>query len=258
MPKFELEIDDKGEFIGQLPTEFTSVLDKIKTTAHGEGYGKGNAKAAEEAKAQIDAAIKAEKLKLEAAMPLEKAKWDEIDQQNKHLKAQIDSLGRESQKRATEREEAHATELTRRMKQMETREGKIRALVNSHLRFLAASAGARDESLPELEVILQHRIGYDDDMEPFVKAEDGSPAKTAAGNPLSIDAFVKQYLDNHAHHRKLSGGTTAGRVGAAATLRVTGGGAVASLSDAKARFDNGDRSTDAINAIFEAGRKKSA
>lgn len=258
MPKIELEIDDKGEFVGNLPTEFTSVLDKIKTTAHGEGYGKGASKAAEEAKAQIELAIKAEKLKLEAAMPLEKAKWDEIDQANKHLKAQLEATATEARKRATEREEAHATELTQRMQKQEKRDAKIKALVNQQLRVLAASAGARDESIGELEVILQHRIGYDDDMEPFVRAEDGQPAKTAAGNPLGIEAFVKQYLDNHPHHRKPSG-QGGSRVGTAASLRNPGGGGTTgSLSDAKARFDGGDRSADAINAIFEAGRRKTA
>lgn len=257
MPKFELEIDDKGEFIGQLPTEFSTVLEKIKSTAHGEGYGKGNQKAVEEAKAQIESAIKAEKLKLEASMPLEKAKWDEIDQQNKHLKTQLEQLATESRKRSTEREEAHATELTQRMQKMAIRDTKIRNLVNGQLRVLAAAAGARDESLSELEVILQHRIGYDDDMEPFVKTEDGKEvAKTAAGNPLGIDAFVKQYLDNHPHHRKPATGPGGRQGGVAATLRSAG--TVTNLSDARARYDGGDHSIDAINALFEAGRKRSA
>src|SRR2546425_1035360 len=115
MAKFEVDIDDKGEFVGTLPAELTSILDKLKSTSHGEGYGKGAQKAAEEAKAQIESAIKAEKLKLEAQMPLEKAKWDDIDQTNKLLKTQLETTVTESRKRLTEVNETHATELTARM-----------------------------------------------------------------------------------------------------------------------------------------------
>ena len=253
MAKLEVEIDDKGEFVGELPTELTSILDKLKSASHGEGYGKGAQKAAEEAKAQIEAAIKAEKLKLEAQFPLEKAKWDDIDQHNKLLKTQLETTVAESRKRLTEREEAHAVELTTRMEALAKRNEKIKTLVNANLKSIAASAGARDESLSELEVILQHRIGYDDHMEPFVKAEDGNPAKTTAGNPLPIDVFVKQYLDNHPHHRKPAPGR-GGDARGGASLR--GNGATATTLDgAKARVEGGDRSYDAINELFQAGRK---
>jgi hypothetical protein len=256
MPKLDVEVDDKGEFIGQVPAELATILDKIKSTAHGEGFGKGAQKAAEEAKKQIEDAIKAEKLKLDAQMPLEKAKWDEIDQLNKHLKAQLEATAAESRKRLTEVQETHATEMTAKMDALTKRNDKIRALVNAQLRALAASAGARDESISELEVILQHRIGYDDAMEPYVKAEDGTPAKTTAGNPLGIDAFVKQYLDNHPHHRKP---TTArgGDARGGASLRGAPAGS-GSLTGARERVEGGDRSLDAINDLFNATRKPAA
>lgn len=252
MPKLEIEIDDaKGEFLGEVPTPLATILEKLRTTAHGEGFGKGAQKAAEEAKKQIEDAVRAEKLKLEASMPLEKAKWDDIDQQNKLLKGQLETTVSETRKRMTEREEAHAVELTQRMDAISKRNEKIRGLVNANLRALAAQAGARDESLSELEVILQHRIGYDDHMEPYVKAEDGSPAKTAAGNPLGIDAFVKQYLDNHAHHRKPVQGR-GGDARGGASLR----GPAPTRAGAIERLESGDRSYDAINEAFHAMRKE--
>jgi hypothetical protein len=200
--KFEIELDDKGEFIGNLPGEFTAVIDKIRTTAHGEGFGKGNQKAAEEAKKQLETLMAGEKAKWDAQLPIERAKWADIETQNTHLKTQIDGLVQQNRKSMTEREEAHAQEITRRVERENKRDGRIRELVNQTLRGLAAQSGAREESLGELEVILQHRIGYDDDMQPFVRGEDGQPAKTTAGNPLGLDVFVKQYLDNHPHHRK--------------------------------------------------------
>ena len=255
MPKLELEIDDKGEFVGQVPTELTTILEKIKSTSHGEGYGKGAQKAAEEAKQQIADAIKAEKMKLEASMPLEKAKWDDIDQTNKLLKTQLETTVAESRKRMTELSENHALELTQRMESLTKRNEKIKTLVNANLRALAAQAGARDESLSELEVILQHRIGYDEHMEPFVKGEDGQPAKTTAGNPLAIDVFVKQYLDNHPHHRKPAPGRGGDARGGAAARGHGHGGGTGDRAAAVARVEKGDRSIDAINDLFNATRK---
>ncbi len=255
MPKFELEIDDKGEFIGTLPPEFDSVLTRIKTTSHGEGFGKGASKAAEEAKAQIASAVAAEKLKLEASMPLEREKWQSIDDQNKVLKGQLETTLSESRKAMTTAAETHAVELTRKAEALQKRNERIVNLVTANLRSLAASAGAREESLGELEVILRHRIGFDDDMEPFVKGEDGQPAKTTAGNPLGIDVFVKQYLDNHPHHRKPAPGR-GGDARGGASLR--GGGTTTTADAAKTRVADGDRSFDAINELFLATRQKSA
>lgn len=252
--KLELEIDDKGEFVGTLPTEFSAVLDKIKSTAHGEGFGKGAQKAAEEAKAQIASAVAAEKAKLEAQWPIERQKWGEIDELNKHLKTQLEATASESRKTLMAREEAHASELTKRVDAMNKRDARIRELVTAQLRALAAQAGARDESLSELEVILAHRIGYTDDMTPHVKAEDGSEAKTTAGNPVPIEAFVKQYLDNHPHHRKAASGRS-GDVRRGASTIPSG---APTLDAAKAAYEGGDRSASAINNIFEATRRKSA
>jgi len=251
MPKFEVETDDKGEFVGQLPTELDAILTKLKSASHGEGFGKGAQKAAEEAKAQIAAAIQQEKAKLEAMAPLEREKWQGIDEQNKALKSQLENTLSESRKQMTSAAEAHALELTRKAEALAKRNQKIQSLVVSTLRSLAAQAGARDESLGELEVILQHRIGFDDDMEPYVKGEDGNPAKTTAGNPLGIDVFVKQYLDNHPHHRKPAPGR-GGDARGGASLRAN---VPASLDSARSRVENGDRSADAINELFLAGRK---
>jgi len=253
--KCEIEIDDKGEFSGTVPAELTTILDRLKATAHGEGFGKGSQKAAEEAKQQIADAIKAEKLKLEAQMPLEKAKWDDIDATNKLLKTQLETTIAESRKRLTEREEAHATELTQRIEATKKRDEKIRALVNASLKAYAAQAGARDESLSELEVILQHRIGYDDFMEPYVKAEDGTPAKTTAGNPLPLDAFVKQYLDNHPHHKAPSKSVGGGARGGASVRSTV---SPSTPDAARLRIEQGDRSPDAINDLFLATRNKKA
>ena len=257
MPKFDIEVDDKGEFVGAIPPEFDSILTRIKTSSHGEGYGKGSQKAAEEAKQQIADAIKAEKLRLEMQAPQERAKFDEIDARNKLLATQVESMAQEHRKTLTQTAEAHALEITKRADALTKRNQRIQALVTANLRAQAAQAGARDESLGELEVILQHRIGFDDDMEPYVKGEDGQPAKTAAGNPLAIDVFVKQYLDNHPHHRKPAPGK-GGDARRGASLSGQSQTGVPSADAAAQRIQQGDRSADAVNDLYLATRKKSA
>lgn len=252
MPKFELELDDKGEFVGTLPPEFDSVLTRIKTTSHGEGFGKGSAKAAEEAKQQIADAIRDAKRKMEMEAPLERAKFEEIDTRNKLLTTQVEQMAQEHRKTLTQTAEAHALEVTKRAEALTKRNQKIEGLVTANLRALAAQAGARDESLPELEVILKHRIGFDDDMEPYVKGEDGQPAKTTAGNALPIDVFVKQYLDNHPHHRKPAPGRGGDARGGAS---LHGRPGPQSADAARTRVSEGDRSLDAINDLFQSTRR---
>lgn len=255
--KLEVELDDKGEFIGDLPSELKTILERRDTAAHGVGFGKGAQKAAEEAKKQIADAIKAKQAELEAQQPLERAKWAEVEELNKTLKSQIETMATDSRKNLTAREEAHALETTSRMESMKKRDDRIRTLVNANLRALAAQAGARDESLSELEVILQHRIGYDDDMVPFVKDEQDATkaAKTAAGNVLPLDVFVRQYLDNHPHHRKPVPGKGGGAQRGAS---LSGHQPPSSVAAAAKRIDEGDRSPQAINDLYLAGRKGAA
>lgn len=252
MPKFELELDDKGDFVGTLPPEFDSVLTRIKSTSHGEGFGKGSQKAAEEAKQQIADAVKDAKRKMEMEAPLERAKFEEIDTRNKLLATQVESMAQEHRKTLTQTAETHALEITKRAEALTKRNQKIQRLVTANLRSLAAQAGARDESLAELEVILQHRIGFDDDMEPYVKGEDGQAAKTTAGNALPIDVFVKQYLDNHPHHRKPVPGRGGDARGGAS---LHGRPAPQSADAARTRVAEGDRSLDAINELFQSTRR---
>lgn len=256
--KFEIELDDKGEFAGNLPGEFTSVLDKIRSTAHGEGFGKGNQKAVEEAKAQIASAIAAEKAKWEAGLPLERAKWSDIEAQNAHLTKQLEATVTQSRKNLTDVQEAHAAEITRRVQRETLRESRIKTLVNQTLRGLAAQAGARDESLGIVEVALRDRIGYTDEMEPFVKNEDGTEARTTAGNPIGIDVFVKQFLDTNAFFKKPvtgKGGNATGGASVRGNAHATPTGNVSQLQE---RIRNGERGDNSLNELFEATRRAKA
>ena len=251
MARIEVEIDDKGEIIGDTPEALKGIFTRIETSAHGQGYGKGVAKAAEDAKKQIADTVAAELAKKDAMLPIERAKWAQVEEDNKSLQTRIIEGDREHDRTLKSREEQHAKELLDRADALKKRNSKIVDLTKAQLRGEASRAGARDESLEELEVILHASIGYDDDMEPFVRNGDGTP-RLVHGKPQTLGAFVKEYLDGHAHHRKPAGSQGGGARGGAS---LSSGGAPVGVDAARARIDGGDRSPQAINDLFNAGRK---
>ncbi len=103
--------------------------------------------------------------------------------------------------------------------------------------------------------ILSKHIGFDDDMEPYVKDADGKPARTNTGTPISLESFVKTYLDGHPAHRKQPNGQGGGARGGASFQRA--GGDI-SLASAQERIHGGDRSTDAITDLINASTRRKA
>ena len=254
--RIELELDEaKGEILGDVPEPLKAIFTRIENTAHGAGFGKGAVKAAEEAKAQIAAAVAAEKAKLEAMAPLERERYQRETEENKTLKQQMLEASRSADMAMKAREEAHATQLLERAEALKKRNARIVELTKAQLRGEARAAGARDESLDELEVILHSSIGYNDDMEPFVRNGDGQP-KTVQGKAQGIGSFVKEYLDTHTHHKRPAGGTGGGARGGASTHGHTGG--PVSLEAARARVVADPNNADAINDLYEASRKSRA
>lgn len=256
MPRLEIELDDKGELVGEVPEPLSAIFKRIEVAAHGQGFGKGRASAAEDAKKQIEDNVRAELLRRDAMAPLEREKQARMEEENTSLKTRIAEAMRDADRTMKAREEAHARELVDRTEALKRRDGKIRDLVKARLAALATAAGARDESLPELEVILGAAIGFDDDMEPFVVGEDGQP-KLLHGKPMPLTAFVKDYLETHPHHRKPPSAFGSGARGGATFQGYTRESTV-SLEAARRRINDGDRSPTAINDLFEATRRKSA
>lgn len=252
MPRMEIEFDDKGELVGEPPAELTALFKRTETASYGQGYGKGVAKAAEDAKKQIEDNVKAELAKREALAPLEREKYQRIEEENGALKVQLTDKLRESANTLRSREEAHAQELVRRAEDLKIRNEKIAQLVKGQIRGFALEAGAREESLTELELILGASIGFDDNMEPYVKGADGQPV-LVHGKPQTLGGFVKEYVGSHPHHRKPPAGSGGGARGGASFHGHTG--QVPSFEAARDRIDGGDRSAGAINQLFESTRK---
>lgn len=256
MPRLEIELDDKGEILGEVPEGLTALFKRTESSAYGQGYGKGVEQAAKDAKKQIEDNVKAELLRRDAMAPMEREKYQRIDEENATLKQRIAEAMRDGDRAMKAREEAHARELVDRTEALKRRDLKIRELVKARLSALATAAGARDESLPELEVILGSTIGFDDDMEPFVQGEDGQP-KLLHGKPISLASWVKDYLDTHPHHRKPPTGY-GGNARGGATFQSYGREGTVSLDAARKRINEGDRSPGAIEELFQATRKKAA
>lgn len=257
MPTLAIELDDKGELIGDAPVELASIFKRIEAEHHKVGYGKGVEQAAKDARKQIEETIELEKKRLAAMEPLEKERVARIEQENQALASRMADLSKESDRTMKSREESHAREIVQRTEQLRRRDERIHSLTRGQVRVEAVAAGARDESLDELEIIIGNFIGFDDDMMPFIKGQDGSPM-TTAGKPVTINAFVKQYLDAHAHHRKATTGRGGDARGGAAARGHGHGANGGNAEAARARVENGDRSIDAINDLFNATRGKSA
>jgi hypothetical protein len=244
----QIEINDTGELVGDAPAELSNIFKRIEAEHHKIGYGQGAQQAAADAKKQIADAIDLEKRRLEAMQPLEKERVSRLESEHQALQTALNDYRKDADRTLKAREEAHAREIVKHTDTLKLRDDRILELTRGAIRAEASAAGARDESLEELSVVLDHYIGYDEHMMPFVKAADGSP-QMSQGKPVAISAFVRQYLDTHQHHRR----PAPGRGGDARRgLSTVPGGGATSVEAAKARIDAGDRSPGAINDLLVA------
>jgi hypothetical protein len=132
-------------------------------------------------------------------------------------------------------------------------------LVNGQSQGDGRAAGAREESLPELEVILQHRIGYDDDMKPYVKGEDGSAGEDRGGQSAQHRCVREAIPRQPSAPPETGGGPRRG----CARRRVAplDGGPRRPRSTPRNRVSTaGDRSPQAINDLFrgQPGAKRAS
>lgn len=255
MPRVEIEIDDKGELLGSAPAELDAIFKRIEAEHHKVGYGKGVEQAAKDAKKQIEDTVALELARKAALDPLEKERVSRIETENASLAAKLADTSRESDRLIKSREESHARETVAAAERLKLREGRIRDLTKQQIRADAKAAGARDESLDELEIILNNYVGFDDDMMPVVKGADGT-AMLQHGKPVALSAFVQQYVENHPHHRKPVNGR-GGEMRRGASFNSGGGANTLDAARSRIEKDN-DRSAGAINDLFNASRKSSA
>ncbi len=257
MARVEIEFDDKGDIVGEAPAPFLAYIERENIKAHGTGYKNGVSETQTKAAKQFEETLKQELAKKDALAPMERAKFAQMEEETKALNARFTQAITDHTKTLREREEAHSREILARSEAVSARNKRIDALVQAQLEGLAIAYGAREESLPELKVILKNYIGYTDDMDPFVRDDNGQPRKTPRGEAVEFKAFVKEYLDSHPHHKKPAQGVGGGaRGGASFHGRTTETNVTA--DQAIKRIHSGDRSAGAINELFEATRNRKA
>jgi hypothetical protein len=256
MPRFEIELDDKGEFVGDIPAPLKAFVDQAEIKAHGNGYRNGASETATKAQKEFEERLARELAKKDALAPLEREKLARYEEENTALNTRLTEAMRESNTMLRSREEAHARELLSRSDAIKARDVRLQALVGDQLESLALAAGARDESLSELKVILGAAVAFDDDMQPYVKGDDGRPRLQSNGQPISLKAFVRDYVETHPHHRRPASGVGGGARGGATFQGYTRD--TVGMDAAKKRIESGDRSPTAINELFEASRQRKA
>lgn len=212
MAVLEVALNEDGS-IAKLPDQ----LQKLMDARISEAFGKGASKAAEEAKAQLEAERQkakpdhttTEKLK---TLEAELSKRQEADALREKDFAEAQRI----------RDERHLAELKAREDALEStktemarRDERIRQLAGSDIKLYASQAGARTESLAELETLLGARIGISADLRAFVRdaTDPTKPALDKDGKPVTVEGLVTSYLTDHPHHKAAPSGRGGGANG---------------------------------------------
>lgn len=201
MPVLNIEVDDKGQIVGELPdalkTHIGTAIDttlktkekELSDRAFNEGFAKGNAKKADELRPHIIDPAERERMKT-LEKELEDRKIADLERDKKYEEANAI------------REKRYQDELSKKDEAIGLRESKLKAGARSEIKAAALKFGARDESLDELASILAGEIHFDEKLDPIVMGTDGKAAVDAKGQPLTIEGRVRAYLDSHRHHVK--------------------------------------------------------
>lgn len=224
-PGLEIDIRDNDGVVemSSLPESLRPIWQKELDRM----YGKGAAKAGEEARKQMESEIAKvrEDAKKHGADPVLAEKAKNLEQELSKLKEDEAIRTQNWQEAQRLRDERHANELaevrkglTEREKEIERRTARISELVTSDIRLAAQRHGAREQSLAELDMLLRGKIGLDKDLQAYVKDEQ-DPEKPAVGTdgktPVTIDGLVQQYLTDHPHHKAAPAGRGGGAGGGA-------------------------------------------
>lgn len=247
--KVEVEIGDDGsvseEHLTKLPDGLKAHLHALSDRTFKEGYQKGMAKKAAELTPHLVDPTERERLaNIQAELEERKIKDAERDKQYE-----------EAQRL---RDERHAKQLEQTKQEIAKRDARLRQAIATEIKSEALKAGAREESLGELAVILGGEIDLNEALEPFVKGRDGQPAVDAKGQPLTIEGRVRAYLETNRHHLRANVGAGGGARGGASFAHLSGDAqdAAREIESIRERIaSKGDRSDQSIEDLYQASRR---
>lgn len=224
MPKLEIDISDDGK-IEKVPEPVQKLIDKA--------FGQGQAKAADEGqKAAKALQTEIDELKKGGLSPAEREKLKTLEADQSKLKEELALRDKNFEEAQRIRNERHQKELddrdaklTASQAEIAKRTERIQQLVVTDIRAAALAAGARKESVAELEFILGAQVGLDDGLQPFVRdtKEPGKARLDDKGQPLTIEGLVGSYLADHPHHKAGTPGRGGGAGGGRSFNGSTGG-----------------------------------
>jgi hypothetical protein len=183
MAKIEIEIGDDGA-IGTLPEPLQKFVDKRID----EAYQKGADKAEKRLSPLTVDPKELERLRT-IAKEAEDAKIALLERDKNYEEAQ------------KIRDKRHQDELDAERQSHGKTKTKIRELVGTSIRAAAVEAGARSESLDELERLIGADVDLDGDLNIFVKGADGQPLVNDKGEKVTLEGYVQSYLDKKPHHK---------------------------------------------------------
>jgi hypothetical protein len=205
-----IDVDEQGN-IGTLPEPVQAFVNK----AINEAFKRGAQKVEREMSGRsID--------------PAERERLNQAVADANLLREEIATRDKNFEEAARLREERFQRELDQReqtLKSKETeigrRDARLRGMLGAEIRAAAVAAGAREESLPELQKLLGADLDLDENLDPFVKGEGNAPKLDKDGKPVSIEGLVREYLASHPHHLaggrsqsgRAQGGAAIGRAG---------------------------------------------
>jgi hypothetical protein len=260
MAKLEIEVDDATGLPKELPEALKKHVDTLVTSGVDKGFKARHAELRTQLEEELTKKLgkggeltETERARVKALEEeLERHRIADAERKKDYDAAQKIREEAEAKREAERKqaEEAKDKEITRR-------DGRLREMARSEIKIAAKTLGARDESLDELASILGANIDLDADLNPFVKGEDGKPAVDDKNQPVTIEGYVKAYLDKKPHHRAPAGGTGGGARGGASLTNLTGPALLAQqkLEAAQAELAKNPTSNAAVNKVLAAKRE---
>lgn len=108
-------------------------------------------------------------------------------------------------------------------------------------RTLVEAAAEADAVAPaQVSALLRDRVKLDDDGNPYVVGDGGERLTDGQGNELSVQGYVKQFLEDNPHFQRAAGGRGAGGRGSEGGEKPTGGFDPSKRNDPKHLRENRD------------------
>lgn len=266
MATLEIELNDDGS-VGTLPPELQKFMDaKIN-----QAFGKGAEKAAKEAQAQVEDAVKRarEEERRSGGDPAAVEKVKNLETELSKLREEEALRTKNYEEAQRLRDERYAKDMAERDKrtaeveaasksEIERREARLRQNIRTDIKAEAVKAGTRDASIDEVSKLLKDFVGLNDDFDPVVNAEafraEFSESKLGEdGQPVSIEGLVAEYLALKPHHKN----PVTGKGGGARGGYSTSGTAVTTKNGELANALQAVQDNPTIDNVADAFRRMS-